>query len=147
MLRVLKFNHCTRIKDHEFFVVQFLLENHLLVLCLRPVEMFMKKFKSAIDLHRMAAIKKFYFCFISKVELVVEVFNLAILVGNPFIRLNQVVVATFHHKRSGENKICHLSITECTSHIEVWQFPFYTVHIATWIMSIHNLPCPVSEIA
>ena len=60
--------------------------------------------------------------------------------------VGHIVVTAFHHKGSWKNKIGHLRIAKCASHIEVGHFPFYTMHKAARIMCINHLSCPVAEI-
>ena len=109
--------------------------------------MFVKKLKSSITAHRMAPIKKFYFCFISKIELVIKVIDFCILVSNPLIRLNYIMVTAFNHKWSWENEVSHFCVTECATHIEIRHLPFQAIHETAFVMRVNYLSRPVAKVA
>src|SRR5215208_524200 len=101
--------------------------------------MFMQKFKCSFTSHRMSSIKKFYFCFISKIKLVIKEIYLSVLIRNPLIRLNQIMMTAFNHKRPWKDKVCYLGVTECASHVEIRHLPFQAIHKAAFEMRIGNL--------
>ena len=92
------------------------------------------------------SIKKLYRGLISQPQLVIKPPNLRILISNPFIRLNCVVVTAFDHKWSRENEIRHLCLTEGVSHIEIGHLPLHTIHKTAWVVYIDYFSSPVAEI-
>src|SRR5688572_26511155 len=81
--------------------------------CLWPVQVFAKKAEGTVLAHRVTAVENLNIRFVFKIELIVNIFHFPILIKNPFIWLDKVVMASLNHKRSWENKVGHFSITEC----------------------------------
>src|SRR3954470_20758966 len=103
---------------------------------LRPIEVLVQKFKCFVTAHGVAAIEKFYFCFISKIKLVIKIFHLSILISNPLIRLNNVMMTSLNHEWSWKYEVSHFRITECAPHIEIGHFPFQTVHETSLVVRV-----------
>src|SRR6266850_6085555 len=106
----------------------------------------MQKPERSIRSHGVSSIKEFYCGLVFKIEHVINIPDLGIFIGNPLIRLNQVVMTALNHEWPGENEIGHLGIAERISHIKIRHLPFQRVHITTLEVRIHYLPGPVSEI-
>jgi len=106
----------------------------------------MEKCKGSDTPHGMASVEKLNLCPFPQPEFVIQVFHLTILVGHPFVRLYDVIMAAFNHERPGKDEIGHLGIAERTAHVEVGHFPFHGIHESVFEIRVHYFPGPVAKI-
>jgi hypothetical protein len=113
---------------------------------LRPVQMFVKKAKGILVSRRMPSVKELNIGFVNHVELIVQKPDFGILIGDPFVWLNKIVVTSLNHEWPGEDKIRHFRVTVGATHVKIWHFPFDGMHEAVVKMRVRHFARPVAEV-
>jgi hypothetical protein len=114
---------------------------------LRPVQMFVQEPEGFLTVDRVAPIEELYLCLIGEVELSIEPSHFRVLVRNPLISSDAIVVSAFHHERPRDHQVSHFRVVECAAHIEIWHLPLDAVHEAEVLVGARNFFVPGIKIA